>query len=81
MALNAISNISNDKYHISLKVNGQSMHGYVDLGSQCTLLRRSIAEKLGLQWSTEQLPTMRGIGSNVVLPVGKTSVDRYSRYN
>ncbi|XP_037302792.1 uncharacterized protein LOC119193291 [Manduca sexta] len=65
---------SNDKYLIDLKLNDQPIHGYVDLGSQCTLLRRSEAERLGIQWSIGRLPTMRGIGNNIVLPLGRATV-------
>ena len=74
LALNTITNESNDKYLIDLKINNQPMRGYVDLGSQCTLLRHSTANRLGIKWSSEQLPTMRGIGNNVVRPIGRAVI-------
>ncbi|PZC74519.1 hypothetical protein B5X24_HaOG207708 [Helicoverpa armigera] len=62
---------NNNKYIMEMTVNGQLITGYIDLGSQCTLIRRNDANKLGIIWSYESnLPTMRGIGNNIVLPIG-----------
>lgn len=74
MTLDAINNSSNDKYLIDLKLNDKTMQGYVGLSSQCTLLRHSVAKRLGIQWSSKHLPTMRGIGPNVIIPIGKATI-------
>lgn len=51
------------------------MQGFVDLGSQCTLLRYSDAIKLGISWTNHNLPVMRGIGGNIVVPLGSAMVE------
>lgn len=66
---------SDSKYSIQLKINGTATQGYVDLGSQCTLVRRSEAIRLGITWVAENLPIMRGIGNNIVVPLGSAHVD------
>lgn len=72
-AENAASN--NDKYIMELMLNGKTIVGYIDLGSQCTLIRFSDAKKLGITWSNNSnFPTMRGIGNNIVLPMGLATV-------
>lgn len=63
------------KYIMQLMLNGQSVLGYVDLGSQCTLIRCTDAKKLGINWSNDpELPMMRGSCNNIVLPVGLATV-------
>lgn len=69
------TNISDDsKYLILLKLNGDLIQGYVDLGSQCTLIRHSEAVRLGIAWTDNNLPTMRGIGNSIVRPLGVSNV-------
>ncbi|KAF9408385.1 hypothetical protein HW555_011922 [Spodoptera exigua] len=76
LRIDAESTARNDcKYIVQLMLNGQSVAGFVDLGSQCTLIRCSDARRLGINWSNSlDLPMMRGIGNNVVLPVGLATV-------
>lgn len=74
MTLNSIINKNNDKYLINVKLNDQLSQGYVDLGSQCTLIKYCEAKRLGIKWTMGPLPTMRGIGNNVILPLGKAIV-------
>ena len=57
-----------------MKVNDRLLVGYVDLGSQCTLIRHNIAMELNLKWSQNNLPNLRGLGNNLILPLGKTEV-------
>lgn len=73
MQLNTDGN-NDDKYKLDLKINGRSIYGYVDLGSQCTLLRHSEALKLNISWQTDNLPFLRGIGNNVIVPTGIAKV-------
>lgn len=69
------SNNTNDsKYLINLKLNGEVIQGYVDLGSQCTLIRHSEAVRRGITWTDNNLPTMKGIGESIVIQVGVSSV-------
>ncbi|KMQ84342.1 retrovirus-like pol polyprotein, partial [Lasius niger] len=48
--------------------------GYIDLGSQCTLLRHNKAVGMGIAWSVNNLPVMRGIGNSMIMPVGSATV-------
>lgn len=70
-----VDNSSNNKYLISLIVNGKNTKGYIDLGSQCTLIQRSEAVNLGINWSSDSLPAMRGLGNNVVMPIGLAEIE------
>ncbi|KAH9639831.1 hypothetical protein HF086_015682 [Spodoptera exigua] len=54
-----VEDTSNEKYMISLKINDVLVRGYVDLGSQCTLIQYSVAKSLGVTWSVGKLPVMR----------------------
>lgn len=68
------NNTNDSKYLIDLKLNGEVVQGYVDLGSQCTLIRCSEAVKRGITWTVSNLPTMKGIGESIVIPVGVSNV-------
>lgn len=64
----------NDKYIFDIKVDDNVVKCHVDLGSQCSLIRISTANELGLKISTpEDLPVLRGIGSNLIMPIGITT--------
>ncbi|CAB3248007.1 unnamed protein product [Arctia plantaginis] len=64
------------RYMVMLKINGNCLTGFVDLGSQCTLMRCSDAQRLGISWEThDRLPVMRGIGNSIVVPLGVTTVN------
>ncbi|KAL4711738.1 hypothetical protein ACJJTC_003505 [Scirpophaga incertulas] len=47
--------------------------GYIDLGSKCTLIRRSYAENIIApeDWETDSLPILQGFGNSVVKPLGR----------
>lgn len=69
------TNMTNDsKYLILVKLNDKAIQGYVDLGSQCTLIRHSEAVRIGIAWTDINLPTMRGIGNSIVMPLGVSNV-------
>lgn len=54
------------------------MDGYIDLGSQCTLIRYSDASRLGITWDRNpsgDLPVLRGLGGNTVIPLGAARVE------
>lgn len=69
-----LDDINDSKYVVNLKVNDRPVIGYIDLGSQCTLLRYSKAISMGITWSVDNLPVMRGIGNNLVMPVDSATV-------
>ncbi|KAF9811688.1 hypothetical protein SFRURICE_011051 [Spodoptera frugiperda] len=63
------------KYMLSIKVNGNVVDCHLDLGSQCSLIKLSKAREFNLDVVVpEDLPTLRGIGSNLTYPVGMTTV-------
>ncbi|KOB74119.1 Uncharacterized protein OBRU01_02553 [Operophtera brumata] len=66
---------SNEKYVFNITVNGMELVCHVDLGSQCTLIRRSEAMRLNLNIDTRALPLMRGIGGHHVQPLGRCQAD------
>ncbi|KAL0902042.1 hypothetical protein ABMA27_000009 [Loxostege sticticalis] len=70
-----VDDSSNNKYFTSLKVNGNNTEGYIDLGSQCTLMQRNEAIRMGIIWSVGELPVMRGLGNNIVMPIGTANVE------
>ncbi|KAG7309482.1 hypothetical protein JYU34_005450 [Plutella xylostella] len=61
-----------EKYVLPITVNGISKHCYVDLGSQSTLMRLSDFNELGLQYNNIDLPILKGFGSSLIKPVGKS---------
>lgn len=64
------------KYMIDIKVNGHVLDCHLDLGSQCSLIKLSKVKELSLDIvMPEDLPVLRGIGANLISPVGMTTAD------
>lgn len=62
---------ANSKYIFTIKVNDLPVTCHVDLGSQCSLIRASNAKSMGLKIACrDNLPVLRGIGANLVHPLG-----------
>lgn len=67
----SVMNNANDKYIINIRVNGIPFDCHLDLGSQCTLIRESDSKLLNMTMVTDvELPMLRGIGANLVRPLG-----------
>lgn len=66
-----------DKFRKKVYINGLGFDSYVDLGSQCTLIKESIARNiLDCQtWRLENLPYLRGFGNSLIQPVGACVVN------
>lgn len=64
----------NEKYYKDITVNDITLRGYIDLGSKCTLMRRSSAELICNEWDTKNLPTLQGFGNSAVEPLGRITV-------
>lgn len=63
------------KYIISIKINNNTVDCHLDLGSQCSLIKLTKAKELNLEIVLpEDLPVLRGIGANLVAPLGMTIV-------
>jgi hypothetical protein len=60
-----------EKYVLSLSVNGIPKTCYVDLGSQCTMIRHSDFMELGIHYATDNLPSLKGFGNTYIHPIGK----------
>lgn len=55
-----------------VEINGSELNGYVDFGSQCSLIQESVANKLidKNNWKHTELPHLRGFGNSVIQPIG-----------
>lgn len=66
---------NDSKYFKIATLNGQDLNCFVDFGSQCTLLRESVAKTLTDSWSMTDLPVLRGFGESCINCLGKCTVD------
>ena len=66
-----------DKFQKKVHIYGSELNAYVDLGSQCTLIKESVATCVldGREWRFEQLPCFRGFGNSTIQPVGACVVE------
>lgn len=67
-------NTSNGKYFKTVKLNGLEKSGYIDFGSQCTLIKQQVALDSNLTLDKSNLPILRGFASGGILPLGRVSV-------
>lgn len=62
---------ANNKYIIEISVENFKTKCHLDLGSQCSLIKISTAKEINLDIKeSEDLPVLRGIGGNLVTPIG-----------
>ncbi|CAK1592221.1 unnamed protein product [Parnassius mnemosyne] len=67
----SVTGKTNDKYVMDVKVNNKTFQCHLDLGSQCSLMRETDAKLLDVNiMKNAELPTLRGIGANLVRPLG-----------
>ncbi|CAG9789601.1 unnamed protein product [Diatraea saccharalis] len=52
------------KYFMTIGVNQNLMDCFIDLGSECSLMRYSDALNLNVELQTDSLPVLKGIGNN-----------------
>lgn len=63
------------KYLLEIKVNNHNLDCHLDLGSQCSLIKLTKAKELNLDIVVpDDLPVLRGIGANMISPIGMTIV-------
>ncbi|CAK1579718.1 unnamed protein product [Parnassius mnemosyne] len=60
-----------NKYYKQVKVNGQIISGFIDFGSQCTLLRKDLGLKLNIPIDNINLPKLKGFGNGILIPYGR----------
>lgn len=65
---------ANGKYYKSATLNNKSCSAYIDFGSQCTLLKMTVAEELNLSLNNNSLPVMKGFAFGSITPIGRVSV-------
>lgn len=63
------------KYFKSITLNDTKRSAYIDFGSQCTLIRKSVADKSHLSLMRSGLPIIKGFALGSVIPLGKTVVN------
>lgn len=65
---------TNEKYFKTICVNSSNLKAFIDFGSDCSLIKLSCANTLGLKGNCEQLPIVKGFGNSTVQPVFQTTV-------
>lgn len=65
----------NDKFYKTVEVNDHSFVGYIDFGSECTLLRKTDAETLKLEKKYDGIPVVKGFGQATVVPLYKSQIN------
>lgn len=65
-----------EKFIKSVYVNNLKLTGYVDFGSQCTLIKESVIRGIipREKWSVNNLPSLKGFGNSYVSAIGKTQI-------
>ncbi|XP_063624953.1 uncharacterized protein LOC134796705 [Cydia splendana] len=63
---------TSSKYKMVIEINGKPIASLVDLGSETTLIRKSDAETLGLEWTTVNGTVLKGLGLIPYIPLGHT---------
>ncbi|KAL0832340.1 hypothetical protein ABMA28_001773 [Loxostege sticticalis] len=64
-----------DKYVLPILVNNKPKTCYIDLGSQCTLIKLSDFNELGVEYLCTKLPSLKGFGDSLISPIGKAIVN------
>ncbi|XP_073948993.1 uncharacterized protein [Choristoneura fumiferana] len=66
---------SGDIYNKIVKINDHNKTAFVDFGSQCTIIKWSVAQELHLQLDDKDLPLIKGFAFGSLQPMGKVSID------
>lgn len=63
---------TDEKFKKSISINGKNFTGYIDFGSQCCLIRESVARTLvnPTEWLFNDLPILKGFGNATINPIG-----------
>lgn len=63
-----------DKYYKIIEIDRTSKRAFIDLGSNCSLIKESIAKQIYGELKTDvDLPTLRGFGNSSVKPLATVS--------
>lgn len=66
---------SGDKYYKKVTVNGQHVNGFIDLGSECTLISDKIQLENTKIHDTNDLPMLKGFANGFVRPNAQVEID------
>lgn len=66
---------NNNKFFKSITINDQKFVAYIDFGSECSLMRESVAQHLNLPKTSTKLPIIKGFGHSAITPIYKTFID------
>lgn len=64
----------NSKYFKNICVNDQQYDAFIDFGSDCSLVKSSVAKSLDLTKSCDGLPIIRGFGNSVIKPDFRSTI-------
>lgn len=66
-----------EKFKKNIQIQGKVYEGYIDFGSQCSLIRETVARVLikPNDWVCSDLPSLRGFGNSVIDPIGMCNLE------
>lgn len=62
-------------YNKIVKLNDGTNTAFIDFGSQCTVIKKSVIEELNLTMDYEDLPVIKGFAFGVITPIGRVKVE------
>nr|XP_049705001.1 uncharacterized protein LOC126056363 [Helicoverpa armigera] len=66
--------VVNNKYFKKICVNDQPYDEFIDFGSDCSLVKSSVAKSLGLTKSFDNLSIVRGFGNSIIEPEFRSTI-------
>lgn len=63
------------KYFKKALINSEEITCFIDMGSQCTMMRESEANRIIKLWNVDNLPLLKGFGDGKVRAIGKCLVN------
>lgn len=63
-----------DKYFKNVKINGHTVRGFVDLGSECTILSDRVVLNSTQRVSSDGLPLLKGFANGAIQPIAKAEI-------
>lgn len=71
----SVTDSTNNKYLMDIKINDNGVPCHMDLGSQCSLICLTKAMELNLDIKKDDnMPVLRGIGAKLITPLGRVVV-------
>lgn len=62
-------------YNKDIRLCGTIKTAFIDFGSQCTILKQSVAKDLNFTMSFDNLPLIKGFAHGTLKPIGRVHVD------